>query len=458
MAVDQSQAMWQHFISNLAASTAGKGLDPKNFLPTSGLAVADWEYLNTSGLSDPNAPAPGTLNVINMEKYANLMPQWSPVYNPGNSFYDQYCAFLWAIALKGGDPAQQQIADNYAKQVQTAQKQLSADKMAAMTGWKAFNDAQASIPQANQTSYADWYNEIWAGTITGDESNYAAALQNYNRALQAVGGPDFKTIEAAQQAATLSSNAGNGISSVPGGPLLPAYTITTAGELNTWYLDALQRAGPSVPVQPDPQISFTIDLSDQQTSSQNTSNYLNVAGGGSYSEFFWGGSAAASYSQSSSSQAYSNLLQKTKLTYTAMMARVFGPIQPGPWFKSDIVSGFYDQISPNSALANKSLFGPNGFLNLRAGQLFIVYRPSVTLTADTDTIQSIVNAFQQQSSASISVGGFFWSAHASESQGQSSLSSDLKVSSDGTSATIIDNTNVPKVIGIIPVDMDPNAH
>src|SRR5262249_32304384 len=119
--------------------------------------------------------------------------------------------------------------------------------------------------------------------------------------------------------------------------------------------------------------------------------------------------------------------------------------------------GFNDQISPNSALANKPMFGPSGFLNLRTSQVLVVFRPSTTLSADKQTISQITNAFSQHSSASFSVGGMFWHAGASAAQGQQNYHPTPQMSNDGTPVTIADNPNAPKVLGITPATLQPGG-
>jgi hypothetical protein len=104
-------------------------------------------------------------------------------------------------------------------------------------------------------------------------------------------------------------------------------------------------------------------------------------------------------------------------------------------------------------LANKPLFGDGGMLNLRAGQVLVVLKPSVTLSASKASIQQLYTQMQQNSSSSISVGGFCWSAQANHAQGASKFTSDVTMSADGTSITITDNTNAPKVLGVVPVPL-----
>lgn len=450
MATDLNAKMWQMFIDALV-SQGGLKADPTQFLPTNGLALANWQVMQTTGLplGNPNAKL-GDANVSGLEAWADAMPLWSPTYVPGDTLYNNYVAFLNAIQLTGGDPAQQQIADGYAVNLKAARAQLSADQQAVGAAWTAFNASQSGIPPASQTSFNDWYNQNWQSTIAGDQSNVAAANTNYLKALQAVGGPDYATISAALSKTALSASAGNGIVDPATSISMPNYTINPG--LNDWFVAALQSVTNNKP----PQVDITIDLSEAESHSYQESSYLSTAASFGYSGFFWGGSASASYAQSKSASDYSALAKNLKMRYTAQALTQFS-VTPGNWFNAAMIKGFYDKISPNSAFANKPLFGQGGLLNLRTSQIYVVFKRSVTLSGSKQTMSAIRDAFAQQSSASVSVGGFFWSASASVAQGSQNSKADLAWSSDGLSVTMTDNTNAPKVIGIAPQNLDPKA-
>ena len=129
MATDLNAKMWQMFVNTLT-SQGGAQADPKSFLPTNGLALANWEVMDTTGLppGNPNAKK-GDPYVSGLEAWADVMPQWNPTYIPGDGLYNNYVAFLNAIKLTGGDPAQQQIADGYAINLKNARAQLQADQL-----------------------------------------------------------------------------------------------------------------------------------------------------------------------------------------------------------------------------------------------------------------------------------------------------------------------------------------
>lgn len=447
MASDLNAKMWQLFLNDLIGQVSGA--DASTFLPTSGLDLANWQVMNTTGLPPGNPAAKsGEIIVPNLEAWADTMPSWSPNYVPGDTLYNNYFAFLNSIQLRGGDPAQQQIADGYAALLTTAQTQLSTDRQSVFTGWAAFNAGQAAIPVPSQMTFNDWYNSTWAAKISSDIANIAAADTNYLQALQAVGGPDFATISAARTKATL--NVSNGILDPATQTLMPNYTII--GGLNDWFLTALQ----SVTLGKGPEVDFTIDCSQAESHDYTQSSYLNTSTSGGYGFWFWGGGGSSSSSQSASASDYSDLAQSLKMRYTAQAITPF-TVTPGGWYDAAIIKGFYDQISPNSALANKPLFGAGGLLNLRTAQIYVAFKRSITLTGSAQTMAQLKSTFQQQSHTSFSIGGFFWSGSASVDQGSQNARADMAWSSDGNSVTITDNTNAPKVIGIVPQNLDPRV-
>lgn len=443
MARDLTQAMWDKFVLALCETSAGRGLDPKTVMPTSGLTNADWEVMDITGLpsNSANPPTKGALIVPALEQWANTMPEWSPNYVPSSrSFYDQYVAFLTSIQLKGGNAALQQIADGYATNLANARTKLTTDRTNMFTAWTTFNTAQNAIPEDSRTTYAQWYQDNWAATILADTQGVQMQAGLYDQAMANVGGPDFPTINTARTRAQLTT--GNSV--MYNNLLYPLYTVTP--KLNDFYVEALQTLARNDP----PQINkLTIKLSDDNSAANAQSSYLSTSAQGSYSGFLWGGSASVAYSQSRGAQKYDSLVQGLEMVYSAQAARMFN-ITLGPWYNSAMISGFANQISPNSALANKPMTGEGGFLNIRASQLLVVFRPSVTLTGSKQTIAALSNQFNQQSSASISVGALCWSASANASQGQSNFSKDVQISNDGTSVTITDNTNAPKVILVVP--------
>jgi len=443
---DQSAQMWQMFVKNLAANSGGSGLTVETYIPTSGLAPADWEYLDTTGIG---TGTPGKTIPENMMTWADNMPKWGASYVPGQSFYDNYKAFLYSIKLTGGDPAQQQIATALGVKASDAQKNLSKTQMDMITAWGAFDTAQKNLPPSAQMTYATWYNTNYASTVVAAQNALKAAEANYNAALQKVGGPDYQTLSNALTKVSLAAGSGNAITDAAG-VLWPKYTIGAEGDLNKWFLSALQNDGKN------PEVSFTIDLSQSKTIANSSSSYFNASASGGYSSFFWGGSASVAYQQSKSASDYSNKIQNMKMTYTAQSLNMF-TVNPGNWYDSAMVSAFNDKIDPNSALANKPLFGEKGILNLETKQVLVAFRPEVTLSGSTSEVSDVTSTFSQASQSSFSVGGWGWRASGSVNQGQDEAHATIEKSASGNSVTFKYNSNTPKVIGIVPLNTNPNA-
>ena len=67
------------------------------------------------------------------------------------SFYDAYNAFLGAIQLTGGDPAMEQLAEDFRATREQAQGELNTDTNAAMTAYGVYKNAATSAGITPQT-------------------------------------------------------------------------------------------------------------------------------------------------------------------------------------------------------------------------------------------------------------------------------------------------------------------
>ena len=91
---DPSPSLWQQFIAELSQWAA---IDQNLFKLASGLVAADWDVLDTTGLSPP-PPNLGEPVAENIHEWADPMPKWAPAsYTPGYGFSDMYRAYLGAL-------------------------------------------------------------------------------------------------------------------------------------------------------------------------------------------------------------------------------------------------------------------------------------------------------------------------------------------------------------------------
>ncbi|MBI1929884.1 hypothetical protein HYR99_37235 [Candidatus Poribacteria bacterium] len=122
---NQSQNFWQQFLEGLSSSGLSP-INPKTFRLASGLSIADWEGVNYTGLdlvpkSQQGEPIPSNIYI-----WADTMPKWGYLtYQRGESFYDQYSAFVNAI---------QQSGEPDLNTIQSAQKDLIQYKMTDKNG------------------------------------------------------------------------------------------------------------------------------------------------------------------------------------------------------------------------------------------------------------------------------------------------------------------------------------
>lgn len=95
--------MWQQFVDGLAA-TGILAVDPTTFKAASGLAIADWEVINFTGLGPVSGN--GTPIASHVFNWADPMPDETvSLYQPGPSFSDAYAMFLGSLLVASVDSA-----------------------------------------------------------------------------------------------------------------------------------------------------------------------------------------------------------------------------------------------------------------------------------------------------------------------------------------------------------------
>jgi hypothetical protein len=127
--------------------------------------------------------------------------------------------------------------------------------------------------------------------------------------------------------------------------------------------------------------------------------------------------------------------RSVRVEFQAQAAQMFR-VQPGRWYDPAMVRLFADRLEPASALANKPLFGPDGFLNLRTSQILVALGRSVTIHLNADDLQRCPVAAVSQASTTFRIGGFCFDSALTDICGGA-----------GT-LTFRDNTSAPYVIGV----------
>jgi len=420
-----STTLWKDFLASLNKKLNNPMLSSDNYLPTSGVAAANWQFLNTTGTL-PGTP--GETIVIDLETWCDNMPLWKSNYVPGNSFYDNYSLFLYALQLVNpGDPAQQQIANAWQKKVQTCQNNINQYRIDSAKAWTAFNEAQKG--SGSSISYSDWYttkNEgpnkpngpSWATTISQEEKTKANALENYQEALERLGGEGYDELTSAINKLKLSASAGNQILD-KNGVAYPDYSVSP--DLNKWFLQSLAK------VDDPPLLNFSIFIAQGNIATQSTSSQISEA-----SPFFTTKSSSTVSNQTS-------ILEEMSLKYKAQNAQ-FYQFTPGKWYDSDFMNNYPQKensiykINPQSALYGKDIFGQNGILNLRTDQVLVVFRSSIEISGSEEQISSFNSSLSGSNSIDIA--------------GSTFNISDMEKNS--TSVKFASNSNTPQVIGVIP--------
>ena len=330
--------MWESFVEGLA-QTGILAVDPATFKAASGMAIADWEIMNFSGIGQTQRL--GTPIPSNVFAWADPMPDTTGTfYQRGSSLSDSYVTFLNSLSVSTAD---------------------------SQTIFQARG-------RASQFQMTDGVGNSWPGYAITPGLN------------------DF--LVASLQSVTL------------GKPPQIDFSVQVPASIGG------ASATVSQPVSADPPF-FGVDrrpmIADQTAIAASASASDANAVGGAVST----------------------------IRFQAQTAEMFS-IQPSRWFSADTVRLFHDHIDPASALANKPVFGPDGFLNGRASQILVAFKRLVTVSGQAsllDRIQSEV----QQTMKTFNVGSFHFAADLGQTG--------IKRTALGT-IIFQDNTNAPSVIGV----------
>jgi len=98
-----NQSMWQLFVYGLQ-QVGILAVNPATFEASSGLAIADWEIMDYTGLTQPTGK--GTPIPSKVFSWADPMPaNAGKFYQPGSSLSDSYSLFLNSLSVSSADAA-----------------------------------------------------------------------------------------------------------------------------------------------------------------------------------------------------------------------------------------------------------------------------------------------------------------------------------------------------------------
>lgn len=341
--------LWKKFSSALTSKSLCS-IDYDRFKICSGLAVADWEYINYTGL--PPTSTPGSKIAENIYAWADSMPDYaSAYYLPGNSLFNQYSTFINSLKVSPRDEASIETVRNKLKQAEM--KDIAGNIWPAYRISPGLNDfVQASLQSVIQPKAKQIRFSLMLPAECAANSFLPCNLSTpgSNRAIPFLG------IDQSIDGAAMSAQ-------------LPPENCPSLREKNP-------------------------------NSEKNTSQ--------------------TGY---------------PRIDFEAQSMQMF-TVSAAAWFDAGILSGFYDQIDPTSALANKVLFGPDGLINIRTSQILVASGRKVTIhlaPPDLDKCKNIATAGRSL----LNVGGFCFDSEQTE-----------VFSRDGT-LILKDNTNAPYVVGVI---------
>jgi hypothetical protein len=403
------------------------GLSPTNFQLIYPFVGWDWPVTPTGYISSQQYD------------FCSTMPEWSAVgqyTSSGARFNDAYGEFLSTILATTSNPTLQQKINNAGNQLQLATNNYNTIYSQAQNAYTA------AVPSGNPTMTA------WLASPAGAGWN-----SQINSALL-----DMSTAQGVYTTLVGEAN-------TPGlTQALQAYTPPSSGNQNPFYAKLQDPGTSGFPPVPNYQVASNPTTwlqkvqgggatpgSVQFNMGQSTYNYSNTwAQTSSSADFFF-----FSVSQNSSWQQIQQFQSAQSLSVNIQFKawETIG-IQPAGWYTSTAPKFYkngpftpgYCGEPDNSG--DTAAFGASGYMNVFKTGMIVAYQPTIVITTDSSTFNSVQTFWN--SSSGISVGPFFFGS-GNQSGGQTYNAS----SSSSSNQLIVSGTgNDPVIIGIT-VDILP---
>jgi len=356
------------------------------------------------------------------------MPKWQGTYEiqAGNSFGDAYGTFVNSIQIPAPTQAQQDEIDRAREKWQIQLEKVRTYEQGIGKRWKDYNDAQQGIPEENRLTYLEYYNRFEKPIITSMRS----ALSGYQQ----------RFVQKVNQYTVGYGIVADMIGRFSSGTATLQVPAEGTGEetLQSVYLytvsDSLADFKRVAALEPSDAISWQFDKSSFTYHASET----HWGGGASYG-FFVRVNASSSHSHIDWHSSDFSL----KFTAKAMQRFV---VVPGDWYTGQLIKQFKSgPFVPGSPAdihyQSNTLWGPQGFLALRASSFVVVYEPSIEIKMAQADYQR--NESSWSGGGGLSIGCFSFGASAGGS------STDIQFDSASSTIKATDTTGVPKIIAVV---------
>jgi hypothetical protein len=120
-------------------------------------------------------------------------------------------------------------------------------------------------------------------------------------------------------------------------------------------------------------------------------------------------------------------------------------IVPGRWFNGSVIKAFAN--GPFNVTAPTPIFGENGYMNVMKTGLIVAYQPTITITTDASTFNSVQSSWT--STSGIDVGPFYF-----DNSSSGGNSSSYTASASNNQLVVKSTSTTPMIIGVL-VDVLP---
>jgi hypothetical protein len=386
------------------------GLSPSNFQLSYPFVSWNWPVEATGYTSSAQ------------NDFCSQLPLWSAIANSSSAKrLDQSYGtiFLPSIPLNTTNPTLQGQIETATQQVTLAQNAYNTAYQQGYAAW------QQAVGNSNSPNFTAWLATPagygWSTQINAAMNNLAQA----NAVLAALSNQTNTPAIAAALNAFANSTANPNpyyleLADVKGFPSVPGYDVSN--NYVSWVQQVQGGGGTGG--------SVKFNMNDQAYDYRNTwSQSQSVIDG-----FFF--SIVENNTQQEITQFQSAQSLSVEIAFAAWDQ--IG-ITPGRWYDGSVVTAFAN--GPFNANAPTPIFGENGYMNVMKTGLIVAYQPTITITTDSSTFNSVQSSWT--STSGIDVGPFYF-----DNSSSGGNSSSYTASASNNQLVVKSTSTTPMIIGV----------
>ena len=410
--VTYDQKPWNLLYKAVIDST---GASPNNFQLIYPFASWTWPTQSVGFISAPQYD------------FCSIVPQWSAVgayVSSGDKFNQAYEQFLNVIVPQTEDPVLR-------GQIRDSETVLTDATNTYTTVYTQAQSVYLDTPEGreNRPTFTEWLGTApgkgWQTKITSAETRMNQAQLNYNALVAQANTPGLSNAQKQFKNTDFYSKLTDpGLSSFP---KVPMWSVSQ--NPGAW-VDAIKAGrGPS---------GATMGFTNRDSSYDFSKTW--AGGSAAVSEFFWSVKLSGKWERVTEFESDQEL--SVSLQFEAFDQIT---VQPADWYNGPFVRSMADGpfihgYSANGGDGTKAIFGEKGFIGLLKTGMFVVYKPTFTITTSESTFKSFVDKFK--ASTGLRIGPVTINAEGGIERSQWSYSA------AGRSFTGTSTSDAPLILGV----------